>query len=134
VRWRARGGLVRGEAGMVPVVDFDGVQRERTEEVLLPHGWSGSPDGVALYETSFRLNGISPKDTALSLGFDPGVGRGNLYLNGWLIGRHWPERGPQRRYWLPWGILSADGENHLAVALWKRGKRAALGKLRLEVG
>jgi hypothetical protein len=134
VRWRARGGLVRGERGMVPVVDFSEVERSGTQEVLLPHGWSGAPDGVALYETSFRLDGISPKDTALSLGFDPSAGRANLYLNGWLIGRHWPERGPQRRFWLPWGVLSAERENHLAVALWKRAKRASLGKLRLEVG
>ena len=30
-------------------------------------------------------------------------------------------------------ILYDDDENQLAVALWKRGPRAALGKLRLEV-
>jgi len=134
VRWRARGGLVRGERGMVPHVDFDDVERIGTEDVLLPHGWEGGPDGVALYETSFRVDGISPRDVALSLAFDPSAGRANLYVNGLLLGRHWPERGPQRRYWLPWGVLSAERENHLAVALWKRSRRAALGKLRLEVG
>jgi hypothetical protein len=118
---------------MVPRVDFAGVEHGASEEVLLPHGWSGAPDGVALYETSFRVDGISHKGGALALAFDPGAGRANLYLNGLLIGRHWPERGPQRRYWLPWGVLSPDDENHLAVALWKRAGRAALGKLRLEL-
>jgi len=29
-------------------------------------------------------------------------------------------------------VLSPDDENQLAVALWKRSERAALGKLRLE--
>ena len=131
VRWRARGGLVRGEAGQAPVVDFAGVERAAVQELVLPHGWTGPPEGVALYETHFRLDAIDPEHTALELSFDPGRGKANLYLNGCLIGRHWPERGPQRRFALPWGVLSADEENHLAVALWKRSARASLGKLRL---
>src|SRR5262249_32905368 len=61
VRWRVRGGLVRGERGLTPVVDFAGVERARSEEVVLPHGWPGAPEGVALYETRFRLEGIDPK-------------------------------------------------------------------------
>jgi hypothetical protein len=134
VAWRARGGLVRGERGIAPVVSFARVERAQPdEEVILPHGWLGAPEGVALYETSFRLEGIDPKHTALALAFDPGQGKANLYLNGLLLGRYWPERGPQRRFPLPWGLLSADDENQLAVALWKRGPRAALGKLRLEL-
>jgi hypothetical protein len=99
---------------------------------VLPHGWAGAPEGVGLYETSFRLEGIDAKRDALALAFDPGRGRANLYLNGLLIGRVWPERGPQRRFWLPWGVLSPDDENHLAVTVWKSGARASLGKLRLE--
>jgi glycosyl hydrolase family 35/beta-galactosidase-like protein len=133
VRWRVRGGLVRGEHGLTPVVDFGAVERARSAEVVLPHGWTGGPEGVALYETRFRLEGIDPKHCALALAFDPGHGKANLYLNGFLLGRYWPERGPQRRFSLPWGVLSPDDENHLAIALWKRSKRAALGKLRLEV-
>ncbi|MFI5314755.1 MAG: beta-galactosidase [Myxococcota bacterium] len=132
VTWRTRGGLVRGERGLTPLVDFAGVERARGEEVVLPHGWAGAPEGVGLYETSFRLEGIDPKHVALALAFDPGRGKANLYLNGFLIGRYWPERGPQRRFPLPWGVLSPDDENQLAVALWKRSERAALGKLRLE--
>ena len=133
VRWRYRGGLVRGERGQTPLVDFAGIERAHTQEVVLPHGWQGAPEGVALYETSFRLEGIDPKDTALALAFDPGRGKANLYLNGFLIGRYWPERGPQRRFLLPWGVLSPDDENQLAVAVWKRSSCAALGKLRLEL-
>ena len=132
VRWRFRGGLVRGERGLTPRVDFAGVERAGSQEVVLPHGWTGAPEGIGLYETSFRLEGIDPKHSALALAFDPGLGRANLYLNGWLIGRSWPARGPQRRFWLPWGLLSADDSNQLAVSVWKSGARASLGKLRLE--
>jgi hypothetical protein len=133
IRWCCRGGLVRGERGMNPVVAFDGVERTGIQEVVLPHGWAEEPRGVGLYETSFCLEGVDLKSLALALTFDPGRGKANLYLNGYLVGRYWPERGPQRRFSLPRGVLEADEENHLAIALWKRSRRAALGKVRLEV-
>jgi beta-galactosidase len=131
VRWRFRGGLVHGESGLTPRVDFAGVERSPGSEVVLPHGWEGAPEGVGLYETSFRLEGIDPKRHALALGFDAGRGRANLYLNGWLLGRSGPVRGPQRRFWLPWGMLSPDDENQLAVTLWK-SERARRSAARLE--
>jgi hypothetical protein len=133
VHWRFRGGLVRGEQGLTPVVAFSGVERTQPQEVVLPHGWASEPSGVGLYETTFRLEGVDPKQQALGLAFDPGRGKSNLYLNGYLLGRYWPERGPQRRFLLHWGILSPDEENHLAIAVWKRTPRAALGKVRLEL-
>jgi len=131
IAWRFRGGLVRGERGMNPLVAFQAVERTGGEEVVLPHGWTGEPAGLGLYETEFELQGVDPKRVALSLGFDPGHGKANLYLNGHLIGRCWPERGPQTRFLLPWGVLRADGENQLAIVVWKRSDRAALGKVRL---
>lgn len=133
IRWRFRRGLVRGEHGMTPVVAFEGVERSGSCEVTLPHAWAGDPQGVGLYESTFRLEGVDPKSTALGLDFDPGRGKANLYLNGYLIGRYWPERGPQRRFLLPWGVLHPDGENHLAIAVWKRTPRAALGQVRLQL-
>lgn len=133
ISWRFRGGLVRGERGMTPIVAFEGVERGQSEDVVLPHAWADEPVGVGLFETTFQLDGIDPKDTALGLVFDPGRGKANLYLNGYLLGRYWPERGPQRKFSLPWGVLKPDEENHLALALWKRSERAALGKVRLEL-
>jgi beta-galactosidase len=132
VAWRHRGGLVRGERGITPVVAFNGVDRVHTESVVLPHGWAGEPTGVGLYETRFVLEGVEPRKQTVALNFDPGRGKANLYLNGHLLGRYWPERGPQRRFVLPWGILAAGEENHLAIALWKRTPRATLGKVWLE--
>ncbi len=133
IQWRYRGGLVRGEQGITPIVAFEGVDRGQGAEIALPHSWAGDPAGVGLYETRFRLDGIDPKSTGLGLVFDPGRGKANLYLNGYLLGRYWPELGPQRKFSLPWGVLRPDEENHLAVAVWKRAPRAALGKVRLEL-
>ena len=132
-RWRFRGGLVRGEQGMTPVVAFEGVERTAVQEVNLPHGWTGEPDGVGLYEAQFRLQGVDTKATALCLALEPGRGKANLYVNGYLIGRYWPERGPQRRFFLPWGIVDPDADNQLAITVWKRSERAALGGVRLEL-
>lgn len=133
VQWRFRGGLVRGEQGMNPIVALEGIERTAVQEVVLPHGWEGEPEGVALYETGFQLEGIDPKTSALGLAFDPGRGKANLYLNGYLIGRCWPELGPQRCFSLPWGVLEPDAANQLAITLWKRTPRASLGKVRLEL-
>jgi hypothetical protein len=132
IQWRYREGLIRGEHGLTPVVAFDGVSRTGSRQVALPHGWSGEPEGVGLYETNFRLEGIDAKSTAIAAALGPGRGKANLYLNGVLIGRYWPERGPQRKFILPWGVLHPDRENHLALAVWKRTERAALGEIRLE--
>jgi len=132
IGWRFRGGLLRGESGMTPVVAFEGVARTTPVDVALPHGWSEEPRGVGLFETTFRLDGVDPQKGAIAAVFDPGRGKANLYLNGWLVGRYWPERGPQQRFVLPWGVLRPDEENHLAVAVWKRSDRAALGHVRLE--
>ena len=54
------------------------------------------------------------KPTSLGLRFDPGRGKANLYLNGYLIGRYWPERGPQQSFILPWGLLKPDDDNQIA--------------------
>jgi hypothetical protein len=133
IQWRFRGGMLRGERGLTPVVAIEGVERTQSQEVVLPHGWAGDPLGIGLYETTLRLDGIDPKTTSLGLRFDPGRGKANLYLNGYLIGRYWPERGPQQSFMLPWGLLKPDDDNQIAVALWNRSERAALGKIRLEV-
>jgi hypothetical protein len=132
-RWRYRGGLLRGEQGIAPVVVLASCERTGASEILLPYGWTDEPEGVALFETRFELSGVDPARHALALAFDPGIGKASLFLNGHLIGRYWPERGPQRRFLLPWGLLQPDAENELGVALWKRGPRASLGKLRLEL-
>ena len=133
ISWRYRGGLMRGERGLTPIVALEGAERTAAEEVALPHSWGAEGPGVALFETRFRTDGIDPERTQIGVVFDPGRGKANLYLNGYLLGRYWPERGPQRRFPLPWGVLRPDQENQLAVAVWKRTPEAVLGRVRLEV-
>ena len=133
ISWRYRGGLMRGERGLTPVVAIDGAERVKPEEVALPHSWGDDGPGVALFETRFRTDGIDPLKAQIGAVFDPGRGKANLYLNGHLLGRYWPERGPQRRFPLPWGVLRPDDENQLAIAVWKRTPEAVLGRVRLEV-
>ncbi|MCE2390717.1 MAG: beta-galactosidase [Proteobacteria bacterium] len=133
IRWRYRGGLIRGERGITPQVAFESIERGPSQDVGLPYSWSGEPEGVAVFETPFELDGVDPSVHRLALSFDSGICKANLYANGHLLGRYWPERGPQRRFVLPWGILRAEAENQLAVVLWKRSDRAALGRLQLEV-
>jgi Beta-galactosidase jelly roll domain len=41
-----------------------------------------------------------------------------IYLNGWLIGRYINNMGPQNTFYLPQGLLRADGTNTLAIAEW----------------
>ncbi len=131
LRWRYRGGLVRGEGGLAPVVAFEAVDRASSREVSLPHAWEDAGVGVGLYEASFRLEGIDLEKCPLALRLDPSCGRANLYLNGILIGRYWPERGPQREFFLPRGVLrEAPQENHIGIAVWKRWPGAALGNVR----
>ena len=131
VQWRYRAGLVRGERGLAPMLAFEAVERTSSAPVSLPHAWPAELEGVGLYETRVRLEGLDTKRGPLAVRFDPGRGKANLYVNGYLMGRYWPERGPQQEFAVPWGVLRPDQENHLAVALWKRADRAALGHVRL---
>jgi len=131
IQWRCRGGLVRGERGLAPIVAFEAVERTTPVEVSLPHGWRTEPAGIGLYETSFRLDGVDPSSCQFALRLDPGRGKANVYVNGALMGRYWPERGPQNEFPVPWGILEPDHDNHIAIAVWKRAERAALGAVQL---
>lgn len=44
-----------------------------------------------------------------------------IWLNGWLVGRYWEQKGPQHTFYLPQGILNPDGDNVIAIAVWNRG-------------
>jgi len=132
VEWCCRPGLLRGEEGLAPTVGFEAVDRSETIEVSLPHSWSESACGVGLYETTFSVAEVDVESQPLAVRVDPSRGRANLYLNGLLLGRIWPERGPQNEFFIPRGMLRAcPQENHLAIAVWKRSRGAALGRVRL---
>lgn len=130
VEWRARGGLVDGEAGMCPVVPVEMFSGMGGEPVALPHEWD-ERQGVGVYQTEFSLSLEDPM-RPVSLVFTSVGEKANLYLNGMLIGRCWPKVGPQKKFYLPPGVLNANGGNHLAVAVWRRGRASGLGDVFLE--
>lgn len=78
--------------------------------------------GVAWYRTTVRLD--LPKDADHSLGIaiadPPGRHyRATLFVNGWQFGNYVAEMGPQHSFPIPAGILNPNGENRIAIAVWK---------------
>ena len=93
------------------------------QSVPMPDSWSarGITPAVGWYRTSFRL--AVPSDTQEPLGLTlPHVSdKAVIWLNGWLIGRYWEQRGPQHTFYLPAGVLNTSGDNTLSIAVWNRG-------------
>ncbi len=186
IDWKVRGGLIEGESGICPIVDFSKIKTlcsltlkakednnisagenndargekvkvkskdhlynsagtsevrdkatriwsiEGKESVVLPHSWGKNDEGVFLYETEFELS-EEFKDLAVKVEIETGHSIANIYLNGYLIGRYWRKKGPQKKFYLPEGILKIGEKNHLAVAFWKRGSVGKVGKIYLSI-
>lgn len=130
VSWRYRGGLLEGESGLCPVLDISSFKKKGAKKVKLPHVWQEGLDGVGIYETTFTLP-PDLNDKSAGLVIDKAISKANIYLNGSLMGRYWHAWGPQKKFYLPEGILK-EGENHLAIALWKRENAAELQPLWIE--
>lgn len=135
VSWTWRGGLLRGESGMCPILPAESfAPAEKKSAVKLPHNWESIEQGIGLYETTFDLNDtLNPDEHALGLFIPAAMSKVFIYLNGMLIGRYWQEKGPQHKFYLPWGVLKPEGENHLALAVWRRWNKGGLGRVRLEL-
>jgi hypothetical protein len=135
INWRWRGGLLPGESGLCPVLGEDSFDAAtQKSSVSLPHVWEPYEQGIGLYETAFDLGGVlDPERDALGLFIPEAFSKVNIYLNGALVGRYWQEMGPQRKFYLPWGILRPEGDNHLALGVWKRWLKGGLGRVRLEM-
>ncbi len=98
--------------------------------VGLPDAWAARsvPPGVGWYRTQFALHLPSGAWAPLGLkltppgGGTPEPGPANsqalIDLDGWLIGRHINNLGPQNTFHLHQGLLRTDGDNTLAIAEW----------------
>jgi endoglucanase len=76
---------------------------------------------VGWYRTHFHLALPGNASVPLSLRIPQASDQAVIWLNGWLIGRYWEQRGPQHDFYLPQGILVPQGDNVLAIAVWNRG-------------
>jgi Beta-galactosidase jelly roll domain len=80
----------------------------------------------------FKLDIADSDPAPAGLVIPEAYSKANIYVNGVLMGRYWHEKGPQRKFFIPWGILNPRGKNHICVAVWKRWEAGGLGKVSLE--
>lgn len=99
--------------------------------VTVPDDWKsrGFSDAVGWYRTHFTLD--LPADTKTPVGLVlPHVSdKAVIWVNGWLMGRYWEQRGPQHEFYLPQGVLNTHGDNVIAIAVWNRGHDGGLTSL-----
>jgi len=133
IQWRYRGGLLPGEAGLAPRLDFGAIKFKTESPASLPHSWPAEAQGVGVYQTTFVLDLKGPDDPAVGVRLSSAPEKANLYLNGHLVGRYWESLGPQKLFYLPPGFLNLKGQNHLAIAVWRWGQASGLGPVTLEV-
>ncbi|XP_014459984.2 beta-galactosidase-1-like protein [Alligator mississippiensis] len=67
--------------------------------------------GPAIYTGAFRTPGIA-WDTFVKL---PGWSKGQLWINGFNLGRYWASRGPQQTLYVPGSLLSPSRPNNVTV-------------------
>ncbi len=77
--------------------------------------------GPAFYRGSFSVK--TPTDTFLAL---PGWTKGVAWINGYNLGRYWPEAGPQRTHYIPAPLLKRGQNTILLFELHAAGSCAIL--------
>uniref|UniRef100_A0A670JUS7 Galactosidase beta 1 like n=1 Tax=Podarcis muralis TaxID=64176 RepID=A0A670JUS7_PODMU len=86
-------------------------------DTAVAHAWpptaqsSSGHRGPAFYTGTFTTPGIS-EDSYLKL---PGWTKGQVWINGFNLGRFWPVRGPQQTLYVPGSFLSGSAINTLVV-------------------
>ncbi|WP_320774506.1 glycoside hydrolase family 35 protein [Streptomyces sp. CRN 30] len=76
----------------------------------LPWGTPGTATTGPVLHRGF-LDVREPADTFVGL---TGLSKGYLWVNGFCVGRYWPDRGPQRTLYVPWPLLR-PGANEIVV-------------------
>uniref|UniRef100_A0A8C4XQU7 Galactosidase beta 1 like n=1 Tax=Falco tinnunculus TaxID=100819 RepID=A0A8C4XQU7_FALTI len=76
-----------------------------------PQSSSGARAGPAFYTGTFETPGIA-WDTFVKF---PGWSKGQLWINGFNLGRYWPRRGPQQTLFVPGSVLHVGRPNNITV-------------------
>ncbi|XP_030310283.1 beta-galactosidase-1-like protein isoform X2 [Calypte anna] len=76
-----------------------------------PQSSNGGTAGPAFYTGTFETPGIA-WDTFVKF---PGWSKGQLWINGFNLGRYWPSRGPQQTLFVPSSVLHVDRPNNITV-------------------
>ncbi|XP_074685006.1 beta-galactosidase-1-like protein isoform X2 [Strix aluco] len=77
----------------------------------LPKSSWGGRAGPAFYTGTFETPGIA-WDTFVKF---PGWSKGQLWINGFNLGRYWPRRGPQQTLFVPGSVLHVGRPNNITV-------------------
>ncbi|NXT92595.1 BGAL galactosidase, partial [Anhinga rufa] len=77
----------------------------------LPKSSSGGRAGPAFYTGTFETPGIA-WDTFVTF---PGWSKGQLWINGFNMGRYWPRHGPQQTLFVPGSVLHIGRPNNITV-------------------
>lgn len=98
------------------------------QSVPVPDNWKvrGNTSAIGWYRTQFSLNEPRLSETPVGLTIPHVSDTATIWVNGWLIGRYWEQRGPQHLFYLPNGVLNPRGQNTLAMAVWNRGHAGGL--------
>lgn len=113
--------------------DFDDSQ---WKTVNVPHTFEEKDQWITWYRTEFDLNLPESLNAPLGLVMDgvenPQI-KAVIFVNGYLLGRYWPDKGPQTKFYLYPGILNEHGKNKVAIAVWRRSPAGGrLGNVYLE--
>ena len=73
-------------------------------------GFSASPGPATIFAGTLTIAG-APADTFLLM---DGWAKGNVWVNGFNVGRYWQTKGPQRTLYIP-GIKLQSGANDIRV-------------------
>ncbi|NWH80843.1 BGAL galactosidase, partial [Piaya cayana] len=92
-------------------LDIDSAVQQGWPHAALPKPSSRGRAGPAFYSGTFKTPGITC-DTFVQF---PGWGKGQLWINGFNLGRYWPHRGPQQTLFVPGSVLHAGQPNNITV-------------------
>lgn len=87
-----------------------------------------APPAPGVYLSQFQLRHHEHAEPGLHSFFDPlGWGKGQLFVNGFNLGRYWPSAGPQRTLYVPGSLLDLSGRTANSLVLINFAPRPAVG-------
>lgn len=91
--------------------------------------------GVTWWRTEVTLDLPRGQDHSLGLVIADPPGRryrATIFVNGWQFGNYVADKGPQRSFPIPTGVLDPNGRNTIAIAVWKTdASTGGLGRVSL---
>ncbi|KAM4667902.1 beta-galactosidase-1-like protein isoform 2-T2 [Amazona ochrocephala] len=92
-------------------LDIDAAVQQGWPHAALPKSSRRGRAGPAFYTGTFETPGLT-WDTFVKF---PGWSKGQLWINGFNLGRYWPRRGPQQTLFVPGSVLHVGRPNNITV-------------------